>query len=75
MDKVLRLILDRVEGEFCIFQDMETEEMYHYKKNSLPIMAAEGDVIIYEEGTFRFDPELTQSRRKEIKKLMDRLWE
>jgi len=70
----MRLIIDRFEGKFAVCE-RENKEMIDIERDKLPKDAKEGDILIIEGKQIKVDKAATEKRRKEIKKLMDSLWE
>jgi hypothetical protein len=70
----MKLIIDRFEGEYAICET-EDGKIINIKRNEIPEDAVEGDVLIYEEGSYTIDNEANDERKKYIEKLMDDLWE
>ncbi|KYD09109.1 DUF3006 domain-containing protein [Heyndrickxia sporothermodurans] len=70
----MKYIIDRFEGEIAV---CETEEgkMIEIDKRSIPAKAKIGDVLILVKGQLEIDQKSTQQRRKEIKKLMNEVWD
>lgn len=66
-------IIDRFEGEYAIIEfDGKSEDVL---KSELPVKAKSGDTLIFEDGNVIIDKEDTTARKKEIKNLMDELFE
>ncbi|HLS53677.1 MAG TPA: DUF3006 domain-containing protein, partial [Tissierellaceae bacterium] len=55
--------------------ERENKEMIDIERDKLPKDAKEGDILIIEGKQIKVDKAATEKRRKEIKKLMDSLWE
>ena len=65
----MNLIIDRLEGEFAVVE-LENKATANLPACLLPAGAKEGDVLRIE-----IDHEQTNSRKKQIEKLMGSLWE
>lgn len=68
-----KYIIDRFEGEFAVLE-RESGGTKDIPKAQLP-GAREGDVIIFEGGTYRIDKEETQKRKELIAEKMHKLFE
>ena len=66
-----KYIIDRFEGEFAVLEK-ESGGTIDVKRDLL--QGNEGDVVVYDNGTYRFDKELTQKRKALMKEKMDRLF-
>lgn len=73
-ESLLKLVIDRFEGDYAVCEK-EDRIMIDIEKSKLPSYAKEGDVIVLIDGKYSIDLEETNKRKKEIKKLMDDLWE
>lgn len=66
-------IIDRFEGEFAVVEiDGQTEDIL---KSKLPEQAKSGDTLVFSENKITLDKNDTEIRKKEIKGLMDDLFE
>ncbi len=67
-------VIDRFEGDIAVveFEDKTFEDL---PKGKLPPGVQEGDVIIIENGSIRFDEKETKRLKDEIESLMDDLFE
>jgi hypothetical protein len=72
--KVMKVVLDRFEGEYAICEN-EAEEMIKIEKCKLPAGVVEGDVLIVDGDNIIIDRDETQKRKVRIEKLMGELWE
>lgn len=68
-----RYIIDRFEGDFAVLEREEGGTI-DVLKSDLP-EASEGDVVIFENGSYRVDKEETLSRRELIAEKMRKLFE
>jgi hydrogenase maturation factor len=66
-------ILDRIEGNIAIIEMQGT--LLEMNIQSLPTDVTPGDVLIFDGEAIRIDHELTQQRKKEIKELVDDLFQ
>lgn len=68
----MKYAVDRIEGNIIILENIETSE-----KIELPIIegmdAKEGDILIYENNTYRKDDTIKEERLNTIKEKMDKL--
>jgi hypothetical protein len=62
------MIIDRFEGEFAVIE--YEGKLYNLPKVLLPQDSKEGDVI-----EININKDETQKRKKNIKNLMDKLWD
>lgn len=66
-------VIDRFEGDFAVVEfDGNTEDIL---RSELPAEVKPGDSLIFDEEKITIDTEDTASRKKEIKDLMDELFE
>lgn len=65
------IILDRFEGDMAV---LETDEgMLEIERSELPDTAAEGDVLVNDDGKWRADREASDERRSRMREKMRRL--
>lgn len=67
-------IIDRFEGNMAVLEDAGGA-MRDIPRGNLPPDARPGDVLRYENGTFRIDAQATGKRRAEIEKQMRDLFD
>lgn len=66
-------IVDRFEGEYAVIEmDGETRDV---KRNLIADSVRVSDVVILKNGKWERDSDETLKRKKEVKKLMDSVWE
>jgi hypothetical protein len=65
---ILRVIIDRFEGEFAIVE-LDSKKTINMSRDLVPKGAKEGDVL-----TISIDYDDTNKRRKQIDNLMNKLW-
>lgn len=70
----MKYTIDRFEGNYAICEK-DDRTMIDIQRDKLPPTSKEGDIIIFENGTYRIDIYSTNNRKEHIKKLMDDLWE
>lgn len=70
----MRVIIDRFEGKYAVCEK-EDRSMVNIEKDKLPPEAREGDVLVLEGDKIYIDAVTTDERKRNIKKLMDELWE
>ncbi|MBU3112360.1 DUF3006 domain-containing protein [Clostridium lacusfryxellense] len=68
------VIIDRFEGNYVVCEKKD-RTMMDIKRDSIPSVAKEGDVLSINDGLITIDVEGTEKRRREIKKLTKDLWE
>ena len=73
MEKEIRAVIDRFEGEFAVCE-AENRKIINVEKARLPEAAKEGDVIVVSDSTIRLDLSETEKRRREIEELTEGLW-
>lgn len=66
-------IVDRFEGEYVVIEvDGKTRDV---KRNLIAKSVRVSDVVILKNGIWERDSDKTAKRKKEMKKLMDSVWE
>ncbi|ERI89603.1 hypothetical protein HMPREF1982_04468 [Clostridiales bacterium oral taxon 876 str. F0540] len=70
----MRVIIDRFEENFAVCEK-EDKKIINVERSKLPTEAKEGDVIVIHGNKILIDENRTKSRREEIKKLAEDLWE
>lgn len=66
-------IIDRFEGEYAVIEvDGETRDV---KRNLIADSVRVSDIVILKNGKWERDSDETLKRKKEVKKLMDSVWE
>ena len=65
----MRIIIDRFEGKYALVE-LEDKQVVEIPKVILPHGSSEGDVIV-----LMIDQKATENRRKDLKNLMDSLWD
>lgn len=70
----MKAIIDRFEGEIAVLE-FENGTMQDVTKSKLPPIAKEGDCLIIDDDNISIDENETNLRRKNIRKLMDELFE
>lgn len=70
----MKVIIDRFEGKYAVCET-EEKKMMNIDKNLLPSEAKEGDVLDIEGDSIRLDTEMTMKRKKDIRRLVDEIWE
>lgn len=68
----MKYAVDRIEGKFIVLENIETNEIINIPASSLPEVK-EGDIVIYENNTYRIDQKETESRLNSIKERMNKL--
>lgn len=63
-------IVDRIEGQFAVCEDSETENIENIPLAALPESIQEGDCLIFTDGVWLVDNEVTMERRKAAKELL-----
>ena len=66
--------IDRIEDGKAVLE-CENGDFVNIDLTSLPKNIKEGDVIRFDNGSYFFNAEETEQRRKKIKKLMESLFE
>jgi len=70
----MKVIIDRFEGEFAVCEK-EDRTMMEIPIKDIPAGAAEGDVLVVDQGSITADREETEKRKERIEGLMDSLWQ
>lgn len=68
-------VIDRFEGDIAVIEWLDNQEKLDLPCTKLPKGAEVGDVLLFDGATWKVDKEETERRGKEIKKLMEELWE
>lgn len=70
----MKVVIDRFEGDYaiCVCEDQSIIEI---ERQRIPQDAKESDVLNIEEKQITIDVELTKQKKKNIKNIMDDLWE
>lgn len=69
-----RFTIDRIEGTKVILE-CENKDCVSLDASALPKEIKEGDVLVFEDGSYFLDELETQKRREKIKNLMKSLFE
>lgn len=69
----MKVIIDRVEGNFAVCEKVD-RQMLDIEKSKIPNTAKEGDVLNIDNGMITVDVEETEKRKKEIEELTKDLW-
>ncbi|MCK9216967.1 MAG: DUF3006 domain-containing protein [Firmicutes bacterium] len=70
----MRVIIDRFEDDYAVCEK-ENRDMIDIEIKKLPANVKEGDVLIINGEYITIDTIETKKKRKEIRSLMDDLWE
>lgn len=74
LDAFEEFSIDRIEENIIVLENRENGEIINIEKNKLPFKVQEGDILKYINGRYILDEEKTRSETKDIKSLMDDLW-
>ena len=74
MDNVKEYTVDRIEGDYAVCENRETQEMVNIKIDNLPKNIKEGSIIKFENNEYRIDEEKEKETSERIKQKMDNLW-
>jgi len=69
----MKLIIDRIEGEFAICEK-ENKHIISIPIKDIPFNVKEGDVLIVEGNAYKLDNEVTKTKKKYIEDLTKDLW-
>jgi len=69
----MKLIIDRFEGIYAVCE-FENGEFADIPKENIPQEVKEGDILIKTDNGYCVDKTATESKRKEIKQKMNRLF-
>lgn len=69
-----KFVLDRIEENKAVLE-CENGESVTLEIKALPTNIKEGDVLVFEEGSYFLNEKETEERRQKIKNLMDLLFE
>ncbi len=67
--------IDRFEGDFCVCQNLQTEQIENIPRQAVPKEAEEGDVLRKTEDGYAIDKEKTNEISADIAALSARLWQ
>ena len=67
-------IVDRIEENFAVCENFETQEFIQIELSKLPAEIKSGDVIKYENEVYLLDFEETEKRKQIIHKKIKGLW-
>jgi hypothetical protein len=70
----LKVTIDRFEGNYAVCEAND-KSMLTIEKSKLPRSAREGDILIISGDKITIDVKGTREKKKNIKKLVDDLWE
>ena len=71
----MKYAVDRIEGDIVILQDLETKEIIEIEKELIKEDINDGDILIYENDTYKKDENTKEERLKKIQEKLDRLKE
>ena len=70
-----KFALDKIEGQFYIFEDLETKEIIEVNIKTIPLKLKEGDIVKKKDnGTYTLDLDETRLRKEHIKKMLNELF-
>jgi hypothetical protein len=67
-------VIDRFEGGFALCESLADGQMRRLDRSALPPEAKEGDVLRIARDSVTIDSRLTEKRKADMQKRMDRLW-
>ncbi len=70
----MKVTIDRFEGNYAVCEAND-KSMLTIEKSKLPRSAREGDILIISGDKITIDVKGTREKKKNIKKLVDDLWE
>jgi hypothetical protein len=68
------LVIDRIEHDKVVCINDDTQKEYIYHRPMIPKWSKEGDILILENNSFKYSPELTKKRNAEIAVLVNRMF-
>lgn len=68
------LIVDRIEDGYAVCE-MENQKMIDIKLTQINGNIRDGDVLVYSDGFYKVDEELTNKRKDEVKNLVEGMWD
>ena len=69
----MKFVVDRIEKNIVICQNLNNEEIYEFKLESMPEDIEEGSVLKFNHNKFQIDMKEYNKRKKEIEKKMKKL--
>ena len=69
----MKFVVDRIEKNIVICQNLNNEEIYEFKLESMPEDVEEGSVLKFNHNKFQIDMKEDNKRKKEIEKRMKKL--
>lgn len=69
----MRAVIDRFEGEYAVLEI--NNEMVNVRHSDLPPKVREGDVLLWQRGSWVLDYEASRYRKKMADELMKQLWD
>lgn len=70
----MKVVIDRIEGDYAVCENLETKEMVDILLEDLPENVKTGMCLKFEDGVFMQDFEEEEERRKRIEEKRKRLW-
>ena len=70
---ILMYTVDRIEKEYIVLENRETLEMINVEKKMLPNNIKEQDIVNFINNKYIIDKELTNSTKKNIKNILNKL--
>lgn len=67
-------IVDRIEEDYAVCE-MENRKMIDIKLTQINGNIKDGDVLVYFDGFYKVDKELTDKRKDEAKNLVEGMWD
>ena len=67
-------IVDRIEEDYAVCE-MENRKMIDIKLTQINGNIKDGDVLVYSDGFYKVDKELTDKRKDEAKNLVEGMWD
>lgn len=70
----MRYVVERIEENIASLEELSTGNIVTKDISEIPFMIVEGDVLIFEENTWKNDQEEKKKRRKIIEQQLENLW-
>ncbi|MFW6016033.1 MAG: DUF3006 domain-containing protein [bacterium] len=67
------IIIDRFEGDYAVC--VKNKEIVEILIKKLPKNAKEGDVLVFNDNTYKINKVQTKARKEKIKKMMESIWD
>ncbi len=70
----IKYVVDRVEDEFAVCENMDTNEYINILLTNLPNEIKQGDIITFKNGKYVIDNVQTEEKKQDMESRVNRLW-